>query len=224
MLGVTSIGMANTCLFSVFPDRIIGIRPCDGIEESTNYCCDDGKKGPGSFHCCNNDDEIFKVGKDVPTILTEMPTVWTTAAEDMTATPGTTETETEASSGGDEEGSSANIGVPIGVGVGVGLPAAALVIGAVIFFMRRNKKKAAAAAAAAGTAAPHDATAVTQPLPPKWDGSHAPPMYGQSPIYQQQSPVYPQQSPSPVYPQHTPVQHAPVEIGPTQSAAKHELP
>ncbi|KAI1120524.1 hypothetical protein F5Y10DRAFT_272971 [Nemania abortiva] len=52
-----------------------GIRPCDGITKSNRYCCDDGRSGPGSFECCNNESDIFTVGNAsaTPGIIATIP-------------------------------------------------------------------------------------------------------------------------------------------------------
>ncbi|KAL2109712.1 hypothetical protein VUR80DRAFT_2114 [Thermomyces stellatus] len=141
-------------------DIMVGIRPCDGIEDGTSYCCDDGEKGRGSFHCCNTKSLIFTLGKSPPTILAEMPTVWTppastetTTSSDPTLTSSGASARTSAadvedagaSAGSDGSGGSGNLWVGVGVGLGVGLPAAAAIIGATIFFRRRKKSARAGA-------------------------------------------------------------------------------
>ncbi|KAI1140471.1 carbohydrate-binding module family 20 protein [Hypoxylon sp. FL0543] len=53
----------------------IGVRPCDGIDKSNLYCCDDGTTGVGSFACCSNKSTTFNYDNitSLPTIIATMP-------------------------------------------------------------------------------------------------------------------------------------------------------
>lgn len=134
----------------VSPEKIVGIRPCDGITRGNNYCCDDGSKGRGSFHCCKTSSALFTVGTDVPSILAEMPIAWTSTASSAgttatSATTGASQSATDgagSNDGGDNGGSNSQLGVGLGAGLGVGLPAVAVIIGGLVFLSRRRKKKA----------------------------------------------------------------------------------
>ncbi|SPO07722.1 uncharacterized protein DNG_10417 [Cephalotrichum gorgonifer] len=154
------------------PEKIIGIRPCDGITRGTNYCCDDGSQGRGSFHCCATSSSLFTIGTAAPTILAEMPISWTSSTMSTTSSDSTPTNETPTPNPSPEEpapgtgGSSSNLGVGLGAGLGVGLPAMAAVIGGLLFLARRRKKQASA-------------PAVTQEDQPKYDGppsGHVPEM------------------------------------------------
>lgn len=116
------------------PGSSAGIRPCDGIDEGTHYCCVTPGNGIASNACCGNSSNIFVLGSSIPTIAAQMPVSQTTSA--MGAP-------TAASAGGsesDDSSSSNTTTIGLGVGLGVGVPLAVAVAGAIWFFTRKSRR------------------------------------------------------------------------------------
>ncbi|KAI1462515.1 hypothetical protein F4805DRAFT_119 [Annulohypoxylon moriforme] len=157
--GCTDYSWRDTACFDVCPWYVgvlaVGVRPCDGIDKSNLYCCDDGSTGDRSFACCNNDTKIFQYNNitTLPTIIATIPldnpaltsssTVESTSTESTLASTSTqSSSTTTASVGSGSSGASSN-SVAIGVGLGVGLPASAAIfagVGFVIWRSRRNQQ------------------------------------------------------------------------------------
>lgn len=119
------------------PGSSAGMRPCDGIDKGTHYCCIKPGDGVASNACCSNSSNIFVLGNSIPTVVAQMPLSQTTSA---TATP--TGTTTATSTGGSEsdDSSSSTTTIGLGVGLGVGIPLAVAVAGSIWFFTRRSRR------------------------------------------------------------------------------------
>ena len=152
------------------PGSSAGIRPCDGIENGTQYCCDPGPY-VGSFACCSTSSDIFLLGTSVPSVLATIPlgsatptptgtgkresttssattASSTTDADSTTTSSSSTATSPSASSPGSGDRISTNsLGIGLGVGLGVGIPLAAAIAGAFWFFGTRSRRRAEAGAA-----------------------------------------------------------------------------
>ncbi|KAB8304172.1 hypothetical protein EYC80_003591 [Monilinia laxa] len=73
-----------------------GIRFCNGaITSTTEYCCDTGANGVGSFACCDNDSDIFNISP-VATVLAQVPLNYVSSSTSSSST--TTSTSTSSSS------------------------------------------------------------------------------------------------------------------------------
>lgn len=114
------------------PGSSAGIRPCDGIDEGTHYCCVKPGDGIAGNACCKNSTNLFVLGNSIPTVVAQMPLSQTTSA---TGTP------TAAPTGGGEsnDSSSNTTAIGLGVGLGVGIPLAVAIAGAIWFFTRRSR-------------------------------------------------------------------------------------
>ncbi|KAI0885577.1 uncharacterized protein GGS22DRAFT_161267 [Annulohypoxylon maeteangense] len=150
--GCTDYSWRSTACFDVCPWYVgvfgIGVRPCGGINESNQYCCDDGSTGDGSFACCNNDTKVFQYNNitTLPTIIATIPlndkaptsssTVGSISTKSTSSQAASTST---SSSGSGSSGGSSNA-VAIGVGLGVGLPAAAAIFAGVGFMIWRSRR------------------------------------------------------------------------------------
>lgn len=156
------------------PGSSAGIRPCDGIENGTHYCCDPGPY-VGSFACCSTFSDVFLLGTSVPSVLATIPLGSATStgtgggggkrqsATSSSATGATTTTTTTSSSSSTAASSPVNnnnasstnsLGIGLGVGLGVGIPLAAAVAGAFWFFGTRSRRSAGAGAEGSDGALP----------------------------------------------------------------------
>ncbi|KAL3425361.1 hypothetical protein PVAG01_02152 [Phlyctema vagabunda] len=132
-----------------------GIRWCgSSIESTTDYCCDPGGSGIGSFACCRNQSLLFELSPVASSIATIESTAVvsyppasstsgaSTSSSSSTGTAAATTTSasstpTNTASGG---GESSTNGAAIGAGVGV--PVAVILAAAIGFFFWRRKKAA----------------------------------------------------------------------------------
>ncbi|RDW73200.1 hypothetical protein BP6252_07107 [Coleophoma cylindrospora] len=132
-----------------------GVRYCgSSILEATNYCCDTGTQGVGSFACCNTASNLFTLAKAtvVATMLSTAqvsypPASTTSSSSSSTATSSTTSTSSSGSTStsvtpsqtSSPSSKSSNNGTAIGAGVGVPV-GVLLALGIGFFFWRRNRK------------------------------------------------------------------------------------
>ncbi|KAF7859425.1 uncharacterized protein EAF02_010873 [Botrytis sinoallii] len=62
-----------------------GIRFCNGaITSTTEYCCDTGANGVGSFACCHDDSDIFNISP-VAKLLAQVPLDYTSSSSSSTS-------------------------------------------------------------------------------------------------------------------------------------------
>ncbi|KAI2473195.1 hypothetical protein F4781DRAFT_224999 [Annulohypoxylon bovei var. microspora] len=149
--GCTDYSWREEACFDVCPWYVgnlgIGVRPCDGIDKSNLYCCDNGSTGAGSFACCNNNTKIFQYNNitTLPTIIATMPlnqevsTVSSTSTESISSQ--STSTNTASTGSGSSSNSDGSESTALGAGLGVGLPAAAAIFSGVGFMIWRSKQK-----------------------------------------------------------------------------------
>ncbi|APA09561.1 predicted protein [Sclerotinia sclerotiorum 1980 UF-70] len=75
-----------------------GIRFCNGaITSTTEYCCDTGAYGVGSFACCENDSDIFNISP-VATVLAQIPFTYTSSSTSFTSSTSSTSTSSTSTS------------------------------------------------------------------------------------------------------------------------------
>ncbi|KAI1418734.1 carbohydrate-binding module family 20 protein [Hypoxylon sp. FL1857] len=88
-------GALNLTQLLAVGNLAIGVRPCDGIDKSNVYCCDDGSTGVGSFACCSNKSSTFNYNNitSLPTIIATIPLHSVTTASSSTATSSSTPTQ-----------------------------------------------------------------------------------------------------------------------------------
>ncbi|ESZ91050.1 hypothetical protein SBOR_8569 [Sclerotinia borealis F-4128] len=130
-----------------------GIRFCNGaITSTTEYCCDPGGNGVGSFACCKNDTNIFNISP-VATVLAQVPLNYVSSSTSSTSTSSaSTSTTTSASNtittSSASETSTTILSSPTStstphtaaIGVGVGIPCGILALGLLGYFFWRRKR------------------------------------------------------------------------------------
>ncbi|OTB09048.1 hypothetical protein M426DRAFT_18438 [Hypoxylon sp. CI-4A] len=157
--GCTDHSWEDPACFDVCPWIVgvhaVGVRPCGGIEDSNQYCCDDGSTGAGSFSCYKNSSSTFNYNNitTLPTVIATIPihdVSSTSSANDTSSTssaigPASTESSPAQSttSNAEHEGPSSNgsNSAALGAGLGVGLPVSAAIIGGIWFMIWRSKRK-----------------------------------------------------------------------------------